>query len=68
MISLQQTRGNQRDIDRARAQKRKEKYAKDSSADGLTPSQRKERYIHKPFSPERMFLYDMCADQDECAS
>jgi hypothetical protein len=39
-----QTRGNQREIDRARAQKRKDKagVGKDKE-DGLTPAQRKER-------------------------
>ncbi|PRW44582.1 small EDRK-rich factor 2 [Chlorella sorokiniana] len=39
------TRGNQRDIDRARAQKRKEKAGagKKGADDGLTPAQRKER-------------------------
>lgn len=38
-----QTRGNQREIDRQRAQKRKEKYGKQGKDDGLTPQQRKER-------------------------
>lgn len=42
-----QSRGNQRDVDRARAQKRKERQgvtSKDKqAADGLTPAQRKER-------------------------
>jgi hypothetical protein len=38
-----QTRGNQRDTDRARAAKRNEKFAKDKNDDGLTPLQRKER-------------------------
>ncbi|KFM27606.1 Putative SERF-like protein, partial [Auxenochlorella protothecoides] len=38
-----QTRGNQRDIDRARAQKRKEQLAKGNRDDNLTPLQRKER-------------------------
>ena len=38
-----QTRGNQRDTDRARAQKRNEKNAKDKNDDGMTPLQRKER-------------------------
>lgn len=37
------SRGNQRDIDRARAQKRTEKYSKDKNKDGLTPEQRRER-------------------------
>ncbi len=43
--SQRQTRGNQREIDRARAQKRKEKAgaAKKGGDDGLTPAQRKER-------------------------
>lgn len=41
------TRGNQRDIDRARAQARKEKAGKPSASDkdGLTFQQRKERYV-----------------------
>lgn len=38
-----QTRGNQREIDRARAQARKDKYSKGGKDDGLTPGQRKER-------------------------
>lgn len=40
-----QTRGNQREIDRMRAQKRKEKagVGKKGGDDGLTPAQRKER-------------------------
>jgi hypothetical protein len=40
-----QTRGNQREIDRARAQKRKEKagVASKDKPDGLTPLQRRER-------------------------
>lgn len=40
-----QTRGNQRDTDRARAQKRKDKVAAalKGKEDGLTPLQRKER-------------------------
>lgn len=38
-----QTRGNQRDIDRARAQKRKDQLAKGNKDDNLTPLQRKER-------------------------
>lgn len=40
-----QTRGNQREIDRARAQKRKEKagVASKDNPDGLTPLQRRER-------------------------
>ena len=40
-----QSRGNQRDVDRARAQKRKEKagVASKDNPDGLTPLQRKER-------------------------
>lgn len=42
-IPFIQTRGNQREIDRMRAQKRKEKYAKQTKDDGLTPQQRKER-------------------------
>jgi len=41
-----QTRGNQREIDRARAQKRKEKAgAGKDKEDGLTPAQRKERWV-----------------------
>lgn len=39
-----QTRGNQREIDRARSQKRNEKNGKKNS-DGLTPLQRKERSV-----------------------
>lgn len=38
-----QTRGNQRDIDRARAAKRKDKAGLNKKDDGLTPAQRKER-------------------------
>ena len=41
-ITCPQTRGNQREIDRLRAQKRNEKNGKGNS-DGLTPLQRKER-------------------------
>ncbi|KXZ45832.1 hypothetical protein GPECTOR_50g626 [Gonium pectorale] len=37
------SRGNKRDIDRARAQKRNEKGVKQSDKDGLTPDQRRER-------------------------
>eukprot|EP00201_Polytomella_parva_P009641 CAMPEP_0175056990 /NCGR_PEP_ID=MMETSP0052_2-20121109/11002_1 /TAXON_ID=51329 ORGANISM="Polytomella parva, Strain SAG 63-3" /NCGR_SAMPLE_ID=MMETSP0052_2 /ASSEMBLY_ACC=CAM_ASM_000194 /LENGTH=56 /DNA_ID=CAMNT_0016322127 /DNA_START=66 /DNA_END=236 /DNA_ORIENTATION=- len=37
------TRGNQRDIDRARAQKRNEKNAGSKQKDNLTPEQRRER-------------------------
>eukprot|EP00281_Chroomonas_sp_CCMP1168_P031852 CAMPEP_0206243388 /NCGR_PEP_ID=MMETSP0047_2-20121206/17581_1 /ASSEMBLY_ACC=CAM_ASM_000192 /TAXON_ID=195065 /ORGANISM="Chroomonas mesostigmatica_cf, Strain CCMP1168" /LENGTH=58 /DNA_ID=CAMNT_0053668505 /DNA_START=15 /DNA_END=191 /DNA_ORIENTATION=- len=37
------TRGNQRDIDRARAQARNAANNKGGSKDGLTPTQRKER-------------------------
>ncbi len=43
-FSFVQTRGNQRDTDRARAQKRKEAAAAlKGKQDGLTPLQRKER-------------------------
>jgi hypothetical protein len=38
-----QTRGNQREIDRARAQKRNEKAGANKKSDGLTPQQRRER-------------------------
>lgn len=38
-----QTRGNQRDTDRARAAKRNERAAAQAKSDGLTPLQRKER-------------------------
>mmetsp|Transcript_39201 Transcript_39201/g.98156 ORF Transcript_39201/g.98156 Transcript_39201/m.98156 type:complete len:103 (-) Transcript_39201:108-416(-) len=37
------TGGNQREIDRARAQARDAKHAKGGKADGLTPQQRKEK-------------------------
>ncbi len=37
------SRGNKRDIDRARAQKRAEANGKGKNADGLTPEQRRER-------------------------
>lgn len=37
------TRGNQRDIDRARAQARTAKNGDNAKKDGLTPTQRKER-------------------------
>jgi hypothetical protein len=37
------TRGNQREIDRARAQKRNEKAGANKKSDGLTPQQRRER-------------------------
>eukprot|EP00287_Rhodomonas_sp_CCMP768_P020332 CAMPEP_0202807464 /NCGR_PEP_ID=MMETSP1389-20130828/179_1 /ASSEMBLY_ACC=CAM_ASM_000865 /TAXON_ID=302021 /ORGANISM="Rhodomonas sp., Strain CCMP768" /LENGTH=107 /DNA_ID=CAMNT_0049477495 /DNA_START=59 /DNA_END=380 /DNA_ORIENTATION=+ len=37
------TRGNQRDIDRARAQARAQKNGAGKNEDGLTPTQRKER-------------------------
>eukprot|EP00286_Rhodomonas_abbreviata_P024950 CAMPEP_0181308588 /NCGR_PEP_ID=MMETSP1101-20121128/11547_1 /TAXON_ID=46948 /ORGANISM="Rhodomonas abbreviata, Strain Caron Lab Isolate" /LENGTH=59 /DNA_ID=CAMNT_0023414989 /DNA_START=53 /DNA_END=232 /DNA_ORIENTATION=- len=37
------TRGNQREIDRARAQARTAKHAGGGKDDGLTPAQRKER-------------------------
>jgi hypothetical protein len=37
------TRGNQREIDRARAQARSAKNGDNSKKDGLTPAQRKER-------------------------
>lgn len=40
------TRGNQRDVDRARAQKRAGKHGKQTAKekDGLTAQQRRERY------------------------
>jgi hypothetical protein len=37
------SRGNQRDTDRARAQKRGEKVKTQKEKDGLTPQQRRER-------------------------
>jgi len=40
-----QTRGNQRELDRARAAKRKEKAGMNKKDDGLTPLQRRERYV-----------------------
>ncbi|KAG2439636.1 hypothetical protein HXX76_004988 [Chlamydomonas incerta] len=41
--SSRMSRGNKRDIDRARAQKRMEANGKGKSGDGLTPEQRRER-------------------------
>jgi hypothetical protein len=37
------SRGNQREVDRKRAQKRTEKAGKQGKGDGLTPAQRNER-------------------------
>lgn len=43
------TRGNQRDVDRSRAKKRAEKAAKQTAKDkdGLTATQRRERYVQR---------------------
>jgi hypothetical protein len=43
LCSCLQTRGNQREVDRQRAQKRAAKNAKANATDGLTPLQRRER-------------------------
>ncbi len=37
------SRGNKRDVDRARAQKRQDEINKQKNKDGMTPEQRRER-------------------------